>query len=194
MTSKTKEPTCHIGRRVDKQGPRSAVHQAAVCDKYMTGDTTPNTTLNILQANICGISNKKTELAQLFYERDIHIALLQETLHHNTDPYISGYTHYPCMCRNNCRGVITYLRNDQQGGVENTPARKPAEFQQATLWHEGGKFTIFNVAQEFLSYCVKFFNIFVILVYTRRPALYLFIYFGRIYLYKKLTNSNITKK
>ena len=50
--------------------------------------------LNILQINIEGIKEKKTELANLMSEKNIHVALVQESLHFNTDPHIT-YTHTP---------------------------------------------------------------------------------------------------
>ena len=52
--------------------------------------------LNILQINISGISNKKIELAHLLSKENIHVALIQESQHQNTDPHISNYTHTAC--------------------------------------------------------------------------------------------------
>ena len=37
--------------------------------------------LNILQINIAGISRKKTEIAHLLSEKDVHVALVQESQH-----------------------------------------------------------------------------------------------------------------
>ena len=34
---------------------------------------------NIIQANVAGIKNKRTELQKLFHEKNIHVAMLQET-------------------------------------------------------------------------------------------------------------------
>ena len=130
--------SCHIGRRVDKKGPRSTAHQAVRSEKCATGE------LNILQINICGISNKKVELAHLFHETRANVVLLQETLHRSTDLTISGYTPYPCECTN-CQGVITYLRNDQQGTVENITIASPVEFQKISVWHHGSKYIVYNV-------------------------------------------------
>ena len=68
--------------------------------------------LNILQINIDGISNKKIILAHLFSQKNIHVALVQESLHQNADPHISNYTHTSCdHDRHNCQGIITYIRN-----------------------------------------------------------------------------------
>ena len=52
--------------------------------------------LNILQVNLDGISNKKIELAHLLTEKDIHVALIQESQHQSTDPHVSNYTHSAC--------------------------------------------------------------------------------------------------
>ena len=63
--------------------------------------------LNILQANVDGISKKKTELAHLLSEKNIHVALIQESLHHNVDPHISNFTHTTCgHAKDSCRGVV----------------------------------------------------------------------------------------
>ena len=75
--------------------------------------------------------------------RQIHIALLQETLHRNTDPYITGYTHYTCKCQD-CRGIITYLRNDIQGEVKAISTDQRTDIQKATIWFQGKKYEIFN--------------------------------------------------
>ena len=119
--------------------------QAVLCDKSATGSRKPsNVHINIIQLNICGLKNKKIELAKLMNNNKIHIALLQETLHKNLDPSISGYTHYPCPCHD-CRGIITYLRNDIVGDVIHVPAHNPTDIQKATIWHSNKKYTLFNV-------------------------------------------------
>ena len=64
---------------------------------------------NILQANVCGLDKKKTQLAKIMEERNVHIALFQETLHSSCDVNITGYTAFPCKCQG-CRGIITYIR------------------------------------------------------------------------------------
>ena len=49
---------------------------------------------NILQANVCGLEKKKTHLGKMFYDKNIHVALLQETLHSSCDTHITGYTSF----------------------------------------------------------------------------------------------------
>ena len=106
----------------------------------------PNlTTLNCVHFNICGLSTKKDEFKQFLYENKIQIALLQETQHvADTDLKISGYTHYPCDCKN-CQGAITYIRNDVTGKVTNINTTQPTILQKAEIWHTGCKYTIYNV-------------------------------------------------
>ena len=92
-----------LGCRLVK-GPRRAVRCQAAGDKLTTGTNhlktkappgafgnggTPRgprmdgkSTLNILQLNISGISNKKTELANILNQHNIQVALLQETQKH----------------------------------------------------------------------------------------------------------------
>ena len=41
--------------------------------------------LNILHVNVDGILNKKIELAHLLSEKDIHVALIQESQHQSSD-------------------------------------------------------------------------------------------------------------
>ena len=65
----------------------------------------------ILQANVAGIGTKKLDYQKLMHDNQVHVALFQETLHRNTNIHVTGYTAYPCKCRN-CRGIITYVRND----------------------------------------------------------------------------------
>merc|ERR1712129_158726 len=56
-----------------------------------------NQSINIIQINICGgLHKKKTELAKLFKEERIHVAMLQEAHHKNVNYNITGYTAYPC--------------------------------------------------------------------------------------------------
>ena len=132
----------HIGRRVDKQGSRHTVRNQAVCsEKLVSGTRTQK--LNILQLNICGIKNKKTELANLLHSKQIHVALIQESLHKDIDLHITGYTPYPCKCTD-CRGIVTYIRNDQHGETENL-TQSALDLQRTTLWHNKKKFTLYNV-------------------------------------------------
>ena len=102
--------------------------------------------LNILQINIDGISNKKIILAHLFSQKDIHVALVQETQHQNTDPHISNYTYTSCdHDRPNCRGIITYIRNDINATVEKIETDRPTDFHKISIWHCESKYTIFNI-------------------------------------------------
>ena len=102
--------------------------------------------LNILQVNISGVAKKKLELAHLFNEKNIHVALVQESQHQNTDPYISGYTHNICdHQRENCQGIITYVRNDLTGTVENIESARPTDIHKITIWYQGSKFMLYNV-------------------------------------------------
>ena len=130
-------------------------NQAAPSDKWTTGchnkkqqtqteKKGDQNTLNLMQLNICGLRNKKIELLKVLNEKNIHIALLQETLHKNSDLNLTGYTSYACTCTG-CRGVITYIRNDVQGDVRHIPMALPTDMQKATVWHNGRKYTIYNV-------------------------------------------------
>ena len=102
--------------------------------------------LNILQINVSGIDNKKIELANMFSEKNVHVALVQESQHQNADPHISGYTYTACdHPREDCRGVITYIRNDVTGSVEISESSRPTDIHKITIWHEGSKYTIYNV-------------------------------------------------
>ena len=133
---------------------RQCPHQAALSEKSATGDTDkssrrgkkslrPNA-LNLIQFNISGLRHKKTELLKVLKDKEIHIALLQETLHSDADLTLTGYTHYACTCTG-CQGVVTYLRNDVQGDVTHLPLGQSTCVQRATIWHTGRKFTIYNV-------------------------------------------------
>ena len=103
--------------------------------------------LNILQLNLdTGISKKKIELAHLLSERDIHVALIQESDHQSTDPHITNYTHTACAHeRRDCQGIITYIRNDVTGTVEPIETDRPADVHKVTIWHDGSKYTLFNI-------------------------------------------------
>ena len=77
--------------------------------------------LNILQFNIDGFSNKKTELAYFLDKNNIHIALLQETQKGKfTDLHLTNYTPTHCDCVQ-CQGTITYIRNDVTGKTTYEP-------------------------------------------------------------------------
>ena len=77
----------------------------------ITQHSEQNNILNILQINISGIKEKKVTLAHLLDQRNVHVALIQETQHKSlkTDPYISNYTVYPCDCTD-CQGFITFIQ------------------------------------------------------------------------------------
>lgn len=148
MVKKIKNNSSELGRRLVYQGPRCLVSPGASFEKSATGTKT-NISFNILQANICGISNKKVEISHLLHMRQIHIALLQETLHQNTDPYITGYTHYTCKCQD-CRGIITYLRNDIQGEVKaiSTDQRPDIQKQPSGFKGKNMRFSTHTTLQQ----------------------------------------------
>ena len=100
--------------------------------------------LNILQFNIDGFSNKKTELAHFLDKNNIHIALLQETQKGKfTDLHVPNYTPTHCDC-SQCQGTVTYIRNDVTGKTTNQPENSTC-IQKTTLWHSGEKYQIYNV-------------------------------------------------
>ena len=102
--------------------------------------------LNILQWNASGIMNKKTEFAHLLSERDIHIALIQESQHYKEDPHITNYTHTGCTHgKNECQGLLTYIRNDVTGTVEEIVTDRPTDIHKISIWHEGSKYTLYNI-------------------------------------------------
>ena len=101
--------------------------------------------LNIVHFNICGLSTKKDEFKHFLHVHKIHIALLQETQHvAETDINITGYTHYPCDCKD-CQGAITYIRNDVTGKVTNINTTQPTILQNVEIWHAGSKYDIYNI-------------------------------------------------
>ena len=63
-----------LGCRLGEKGPRSGVLSPAPCEKYAKEE------LNILQLNINGLQNKKIELVKLLQDKEVHIALVQETI------------------------------------------------------------------------------------------------------------------
>ena len=75
MTVKSNRMGTHIGRHVDKQGPRMPVRSSAGCDKYAR-----KSTLNILQLNIQGLQHKTLDSEKRLSDEQIHVVLLQETL------------------------------------------------------------------------------------------------------------------
>ncbi|RUS71513.1 hypothetical protein EGW08_020726 [Elysia chlorotica] len=158
-----------IGRRLVKGPRQSARNQAATGDKYATGyqkiqtSTNParkkegrhpnkQAMLNILQLNICGLKNKKIELAKVMTSNNIHIAVLQESLHKTTNVHLTGYTAYPCTCEN-CRGIITYIRNDLIADCEHQTQTDDTDIQKATIWYGEQKYTIYNIYSPPTSIC-----------------------------------------
>ena len=104
-----------------------------------------NQSINILQINICGgLLKKKTELAKLFKQERIHVAMLQEARHKNVNYDITGCTAYPCDCKE-CLGIITYIRNDTIGDVISIPIAHPTDVQEIIIWHAETKYTLFIV-------------------------------------------------
>ena len=102
-------------------------------------------TLNIVQFNICGLSTKKLELQNFLHKNKIQVALLQETQHvKDTDLNITGYTPYPCDCKD-CQGAITYIRNDVTGKVENINTSQPTIIQKVQIWNAECNFTVYNL-------------------------------------------------
>ena len=99
---------------------------------------------NIIQANVAGIKNKRTELQKLFNEKNIHVAMLQETQHQSCNYKMSGYTPYTCNC-NSCRGIITYIRKDLQCNVTPHTADAPNDILKATVWFGEKKLNLLNV-------------------------------------------------
>ena len=104
-----------------------------------------NQSINIFQANICGgLHIKKVELAKLFKKEKIHVAMLQEARHRNVNYDITGYTSYPCDCKD-CLGIITYIRNDVTGDVSPIPIAHPTDVQKVTIWYAERKYELYNV-------------------------------------------------
>lgn len=131
----------HKRRRIFSNRPRTTL----ITEKRDPNTTskTGNQSLNILQFNISGLNKKKTELAKILCDLHIHVAMLQESLHQTTDPYIGGYTSYRCKCQN-CRGILTYLRNDITGEAKHHSSGT-TDIQEVTVWWQGKKHTVLNV-------------------------------------------------
>ena len=166
MTQTITSSKYELGRRL-VQGPRQAVPRQAAGAKYATGyqnqtktppascsgvwrkkkhksSPTTSANFNILQLNISGIGNKKIELAKILDEEKIHVALLQETLHRNTNILITGYTEYPCKCEG-CQGIITYIRNDLTAECIHLDQTDQTDVQRTIIWYSGKKYKIYNI-------------------------------------------------
>ena len=166
---KRKGNSYELGRRLVK-GPRGrGARQATPCEKSTTGATQNHQgmwtkkkwkkppaqapiCLNIFQLNICGLNKKKTELEKVLNDRKVHIALLQETLHNNADLHITGYTSYACKCTN-CRGIVTYIRNDLTAEVQHQTSNTKTDIQKCTVWRDNKKYKIYNVYSPPLEEC-----------------------------------------
>ena len=99
----------------------------------------------VIQANVAGIGTKKKEYEKLMHDNQVHLALLQETIHRNTNIHITGYTAYACKC-NNCRGIITYVRNDVTCEVKDlSSTSQPTDIHQITAWYGNNKLQFFNI-------------------------------------------------
>lgn len=144
----TKQKSYELGCRL-VTGPREtvvpqAVHESKHLGKMRTQKHKHKNTFTIIQLNVCGISNKKVEISKMLNDTRAHVLLLQESLHQSCNPHISGYTSYPCTCTN-CSGILTYIRNDVQGVVENLTQSNPTDIQRITIWFEDNKYNIFNI-------------------------------------------------
>ena len=151
-----------LGCRLGYQGPRRQSDPRDDGDKLATGDTSTraNTqsnkspasrrnskrfTLNVLQLNICGLQNKRLELARLLSGMEIHIALLQETiLPKSSNFHLTGYTMHHCRC-NKCQGIATLVRNDITAEVSSQDTNDETDIQEVTVYMDGNKTTFYNI-------------------------------------------------
>ena len=133
----------HTGKKTKPTSIRpTSASGSGVCGRKTSSK---HFSLNLVHFNICGIKSKKDEFKVFLNEHKIHIALLQETQHvADTNIDITGYTPYPCDCKN-CQGAITYIRNDITGKVTNINTCQPTIIQKAEIWHTGCKYTIYNL-------------------------------------------------
>jgi len=91
------------------------------------------------------LSTKKDEFKVFLPDHKIDVALLQETQHvADTNLDITGYTHYPCECKD-CQGAITYIKNNITGKVINISTSEPTIIQKAEIWLTGCKYEIYNL-------------------------------------------------
>lgn len=139
MPEKNKHISYELRRRLVK-GLRTAASSRTACEKSATG----NTNVNILQLNILGLQNKRTELEHMLQKHDIHVAILQETILPNKKVNITGYTQYKCNCTK-CQGVMTLIRNDTQAEVKNNNNDTDIDTQDIILWRGGMKYTLRNI-------------------------------------------------
>ena len=128
--------------------PTQTPSHAPIPTHTPTPKPTPTPTrekFNILQINVCGLQPRATELARMLSEKDVQIALLQETILPRQDINITGYTKYPCQCTNKCQGIMTLVRNDVQAIVTNLSS-SDFDIQKITAWDKDRKkeMTIYN--------------------------------------------------
>lgn len=120
-----------------------------------------NDNINILQVNVSGLQNKKEELGKMLNENNIKIAVIQETILPKNPVHISGYTQYPCVCKNQCQGIMTLIRNDTEATVTNMTADSNLDTQKISFWDKttGRQYTLHNIYCHPKSKCdLKDFN------------------------------------
>ena len=134
-----------LGCRLGEKGPCSGVLSPAPCEKYAKEE------LNILQLNINGLKNKKIELVKLLQDKEVHIALLQETIlpkkKQKSPSQDTLKSHVPAKKNlgTNCQGIMTLIRNDITGKTENL-TNNDIDWQKTTIWTKSRtKFTIHNM-------------------------------------------------
>ena len=139
MTIQQTKNANELGRRLGKQGPRKVSQPSASCDKSARWD------FNILQVNISGLQNKQVELMKILKEKNVNIALIQETIlpRNMKSLTTTGYTAYRCGC-DKCQGIMTLVRNDTQAEVENIRAGD-IDIQKVTAWINNAKYVFYNV-------------------------------------------------
>ena len=103
---------CHLVK-----GPREELSPPAPREKSARWD------LKILQINITGLQHKEIELKKMLSDKNISIALIQETILPKGKPFtITGYTVYKCNCSIKCQGIMTLIRNYTQAVFQNIPS------------------------------------------------------------------------
>ena len=148
---------CQLGCRLEYQGPRQATSRVAG-EKSTTGFTTnvqekkqkksfSKDGLNILQWNAEGLGvNKPLELKKVMKDKQIHIALIQETkLRNKLPPSFPGYDIYQCDCKDPCQGLMTLIRSDMQATVSKVQTNDRNDIHHIHLWQDGRKYTIYNI-------------------------------------------------
>ena len=138
MTDNKSKVTYELGCSL-VTSPREELSPPAPRDKYARWD------FNILQINIAGLQCKEVELKKMLSDKNISIALIQETILPKDMPLtFTGYTVYKCSCSIKCQGIMTLIRNDIQAVVENIPAGD-LDIQKVTAWINNAKYVFYNV-------------------------------------------------